>query len=347
VIPARWPREEPLDERLLVVDPRGGRWHDRRIRDLGEWLFAGDLLVINDAATIPASFSATDPRGQRIELRLATDLGEARWRAVLFGEGDWRTRTEDRTPPPRLERGDALQISSELTATVEDIDRRTPRLVVVRFSARGAALWSALYRFGRPVQYAHVARPLEVWHAQTPFASRPWAVEMPSAGRALAWKLIGELRRRGVRVAPVTHAAGLSSTGDPVIDAALPLPERFDLPPATVRTIAEVRAEQGRVVAVGTTVVRALEGCAAMHGGELVAGDATTDLRIGASFRPRVVDGMLSGLHEGGSSHAEMLRAFAPEPLLARALAHANANGYLGHEFGDGCLVLGSRTGKH
>jgi S-adenosylmethionine:tRNA ribosyltransferase-isomerase len=263
---------------------------------------------------------------------------------VLFGDGDWRTRTEDRPPPPRFERGDELQISSEFEATIEDVDRNTPRLIVVRFSARGAALWSALYRYGRPVQYAHVAGPLEIWHTQTPFASRPWAVEMPSAGRAVTWALIGELRRRGVRVAPLTHAAGLSSTGDPAIDAALPLPERFDVPSETVRAIAGARAERGRVIAVGTTVVRALEGCAAVHGGDVVAGEATTDLRIGASFHPRIVDGVFTGLHEVGSSHAEMLRAFAPDPLLARALAHASAHGYLGHEFGDACLVLGARA---
>jgi S-adenosylmethionine:tRNA ribosyltransferase-isomerase len=344
VTPARWPREEPLDERLLHIDPRSGQLRDGRVRDLPAWLFAGDLIVVNDAATIPASLWAADPRGRRVELRLATDLGDARWRAVLFGDGDWRTRTEHRAPPPKLELGDELRISSDLAATIEDVDRRTPRLVVVRFSSAGAALWSALYRYGRPVQYAHVAGPLEVWHTQTPFASRPWAVEMPSAGRALTWALIGQLRRHGVRLASLTHAAGLSSTGDPAIDAALPLPERFHVPSETVRAIGAARSEQGRVVAVGTTVVRALEGCAAMHGGEIVADQATTDLRIDASFQPRVVDGVLTGLHEVGSSHAAMLGAFAPEPLLARALVHADAHGYLGHEFGDACLVLRTRT---
>jgi S-adenosylmethionine:tRNA ribosyltransferase-isomerase len=211
----------------------------------------------------------------------------------------------------------------------------------VRFSLRDAALWTALYRHGRPVQYAYVARELELWHVQTPFASRPWAVEMPSAGRPLAWALVLELRKRGLRVASLTHAAGLSSTGDPAIDAVLPLPERFDLPGPTVRAVTEARLAGGRVVAAGTTVVRALEGCAALHGGELVAGEATTDLRIDGAFRPRVVDGLLTGLHAIGSSHREMLRAFAPEPLLARAWAHAEAAGYVDHEFGDACLVLG------
>jgi S-adenosylmethionine:tRNA ribosyltransferase-isomerase len=343
--PARWPRDEPLDERLLLVDAHAKTWRDGRIGDLPACLHSGDLLVLNDAATIPASFSATEPRGGRVELRLAGELAEERWRAVLFGEGDWRTRTEDRPPPPKLERGDDLVISPELVATVEDVDREAPRLVLVGFSARGAALWSALYRYGRPVQYAHVARPLEVWHAQTPFASRPWALEMPSAGRALAWTVLAELRRRGVRIAVLTHAAGLSSTGDPAIDGVLPFPERFDLPHATVLAIARAHADGGRVIAVGTTVVRALEGCAALHGGELVAGEGTTDLRIGERFRRRVVDGILTGLHDAESSHHRLLQAFAPEPLLARALGYADAHGYLGHEFGDACLLLANDHG--
>jgi S-adenosylmethionine:tRNA ribosyltransferase-isomerase len=341
VTPATWPRDEPLEERLLVVDPRAGRWEDARIRDLPRWLHAGDLVVVNDAATVPASFFAT-VRDERVELRLAAHAGEQSWLAVLLGTGDWRTRTEHRPPPARVAVGDALVVARDLVATVERVDSRSPRLVVVRFAQRGAALWSALYRHGRAVQYSHVAGPLELWHSQTPFASRPWAVEMPSAGRPLAWSLVSTLRTRGVRLAALTHAAGLSSTGDPDIDAALPFPERFDIPRATASAVIAARAERRRVVAVGTTVVRALEGCAALHGGELVAGEGTTDLRIDARFRPRFVDGLLTGMHEIGSSHRELLRAFAPEPVLAAAFSHAERLGYLGHEFGDACLVLRS-----
>jgi S-adenosylmethionine:tRNA ribosyltransferase-isomerase len=236
--------------------------------------------------------------------------------------------------------GERLRIAPELDVVVEDLDPVRPRLLGVRFSLSGAALWAALYRHGRPVQYAHVDRPLDLWHVQTPFASRPWAVEMPSAGRPLTWALLGELRARGVHLASLTHAAGLSSTGDPAIDAVLPLPERFDLPAATVREIAETHAAGRRVVAAGTTVVRALEGSARLHAGELVAGEGTTDLRIDARFRPRVVDGLLTGLHELGSSHRDLMQAFAPEPLLARAWTHAEERGYQDHEFGDVCLVL-------
>lgn len=338
--PVPWPRDEPLDERLLVLDPRTGDRRDARVRDLPRHLAPGDLLVVNDAATVPASLAALTSRGEAVELRLAAHLDDARWRAALLGAGDWHTRTEHRPAPPPVAAGERLHVAPELDVLVEEVDPLRPRLLVVRFSLRGAALWAALYRRGRPVQYAHVDRALSLWHVQTPFASRPWAVEMPSAGRPLTWALLGELRRREVRLARVTHAAGLSSTGDPAIDAALPLPERFDVPGATVQAIAETRRAGRRVVAAGTTVVRALEGSALLHGGELRAGEGTTDLHIDAQFRPRIVDGLLTGLHELGSSHRQLMQAFAPEPMLARAWDHADARGYQDHEFGDVCLVL-------
>jgi S-adenosylmethionine:tRNA ribosyltransferase-isomerase len=343
VTPATWPRDEPLDERLLVVDPRAGDWRDARVRDLPRHLSAGDLLVVNDAATVPASLAAVTARGEPVEVRLAAHLDDDRWRAVLFGAGDWHTRTEHRAAPPPVSRGERLRIAPELECLVEDLDPARPRLVVVRFSLDGAALWAALYRHGRPVQYAHVARALSLWHVQTPFASRPWAVEMPSAGRPLTWALLGELRARGVRLASLTHAAGLSSTGEPALDAVLPLPERFDIPELTVRAVAETRLAGRRVVAVGTTVVRALEGSAlladlreavacdshALHSRDLVAGEGTTDLRIDARFRPRVVDGLLTGLHELGSSHRARVGprrgARLPGPRVRRRVPRAPA----------------------
>jgi S-adenosylmethionine:tRNA ribosyltransferase-isomerase len=147
------------------------------------------------------------------------------------------------------------------------------------------------------------------------------------------------LRRKGVRWAPVTHAAGLSATGDPALDAALPLPERFEIPAATVAAVEETRRRGGRVVAVGTTVVRALEGAFA-QAGSLLAGPGTTDLRIGTHHHPRVVDGVLSGLHAAQESHFALLGAFAGPRLLAAAGTHAENAGFFTHELGDAMLVL-------
>jgi S-adenosylmethionine:tRNA ribosyltransferase-isomerase len=216
----------------------------------------------------------------------------------------------------------------------------SPRLVDLRFDRTGAALWSRLYRAGRPVQYAHVAAELALWHVQTRYAARPCAAELPSAGRPLAWELLLELRRRGVAFARVTHAAGLSSTGDAALDEALPLPERFEIPPETELAVARARASGARVVAVGTSVVRALEGAAAQSGGVLRAGAGRTGLRIGPGFRPAVADGLLTGMHEPTASHFALLQAFAPGALIERAYDHAARAGYLGHEFGDSNLIL-------
>jgi S-adenosylmethionine:tRNA ribosyltransferase-isomerase len=143
-----------------------------------------------------------------------------------------------------------------------------------------------------------------------------------------------------VNLAWLTHAAGLSSTGDPTLDALLPMPERFEIPEETAQAIRSTRATGGRVIAVGTTVTRALEGSAAQHDGVVQAGAGTTDLVIGAGFRLRVVDGILSGMHEPEASHFRLLEAFAPREILAQAHAHAEASGYLGHEFGDSSLIL-------
>ncbi len=190
------------------------------------------------------------------------------------------------------------------------------------------------------MQYAYVAGPLELWHVQTRYASRPWCAELPSAGRPLTWGLLLALLRQGVALASLTHAAGLSSTGDPALDALLPLPERFEIPEETAQAILATKAAGGRVIAVGTTVTRALEGCAAQHDGAVVAGPGVTDLVLRAGSRLRVVDGIFSGMHEPEASHFRLLEAFAPHDVLARAHAHAEAVGYLGHEFGDSSLIL-------
>jgi S-adenosylmethionine:tRNA ribosyltransferase-isomerase len=341
VTPATWPRPEPREDRLLRIDPAAGTWRDARLGDLPTELLPGDLLVVNDAATLPASLRARGPAGEEVEMRLA-GLGEdGCWWAVVFGAGDWRTRTEDRQPPPRLFPGDRITIGPDLNAEVRRVDGASARLLAVAFDRAGAELWSALYRHGRPVQYAHLRAPLALWHVQTGYAARPWAMELPSAGRPLTAQARRDLARRGVGLATVTHAAGLSSTGDAALDARLPLPERFEVPPRAVRAIEEAR---GRVVAVGTSTVRALEGQAALHDGRLVAGGGVTSLAIGAAHRLRVVAGLLTGLHEPGSSHFELLKAFAPEGLLRDALAHAEAEGYLAHEFGDSSLVLRGRA---
>ena len=339
--PATWPRDERAQARLLRIDP-AGTLTDARLEQLPQMLRKGDVLVVNDAATLPAALQGTTAAGEAVEVRLAGGDGHP-WEAVLFGAGDWRLRTEDRPPPPRVGPGDVIRIAADLSAVVVGVHPASSRLVTLHFDRDEAGLWTALYEHGRPVQYSYLRAPLDLWHVQTAFGSRPWAFETPSAGRSLSWTLLLELGRRGVQLVHVTHAAGLSSTGDPVTDSLLPRPERFLIPQSTVRTIASARTAGGRVVAVGTTVVRALEGSVALHG-RLRAGGGITDLRIAAGHRPQVVDGLLTGIHEPDTSHFSLLTAFAPEALLVRAFEHAEREGYLGHEFGDSSLVLRSST---
>jgi S-adenosylmethionine:tRNA ribosyltransferase-isomerase len=357
VNPARGPRERRSDARLLAVDAQSGRYADLQVADLATLLRPGDLLVVNDAATLPASLRGVvqDAAGAPVELRLAgaaapdgdaasDETADAYW-AVLFGAGDWRTPTEDRPPPPPLPVGARIELGEALVAQVVAVSTISPRLIQVRFNLRGAALWAALYAHGRPVQYSYLREELALWSVQTVYGGRPWAAEMPSAGRPLSWALLAALQRRGVGLAWLTHAAGLSATGDPALDAALPLPERYEIPESTVHKIAQTRRRGGRVIAVGTTVVRALEGAAqaaqkaGAPAGTLIAGGGITSLVLQPHSRLCIVDGILTGIHSPSESHFRLLAAFCPLPQLTATFAHAVEEGYLCHEFGDVSLI--------
>jgi S-adenosylmethionine:tRNA ribosyltransferase-isomerase len=325
--------------RLLRIDPTLGAHAHHRAHELPSLLLPGDLLVVNDAATLPASLRIAH---RDAEIRLVRrGESDADWTAVLFGKGDFRTPTEARAEPPRVVAGERLELEDGTMVLVKRVDPEEPRLVDLRFALSGAELFRALYRAGRPVQYAYLARELELWDFQNRFAARPWALEMPSAGHFLTWELLLALRRRGVGLAHVTHAAGISSTGSAALDRRFPMPERYEIGERAVRAVRETREKKGRVVAVGTTVVRALEACHAEHGA-LVAGTGEARLLLGPGYRPKVVDGVLSGMHENGTSHFALLEAFASAELLRTALASAEAAGYEEHEFGDATLVLGS-----
>lgn len=331
--------------RLLLVDAASGAIHDGELAELLDALRPGDLVVVNDAATLPASLSGT-VGAEPVEIRLLgpiDELDDDRWRAILFGRGDWRQDTNHRSPPPELEPGAVIELAGGLRAELIARDPSSPRWIEIRFDRNGAELYAALYAAGRPIQYSHLEEPLELWSVQTVFAGRPWAVEMPSAGRPLTAAMLAALRRRGVELARLTHAAGLSATGDPQLDALLPLPERYEIPAETVAALARARARGGRVIAVGTTVVRALEGAAACDG-TVRPGPGVTDLIITPTRPLRIVDALLTGMHEPSESHYRLLGAFTPPALLARAWERALASGYRSHEFGDLALLWSPRA---
>jgi len=343
--PARLPVQRPADARLLIVGADGSLTHLLRA-DWVEALHPGDLVVANDAATLPASLHTRHVRsGSRVELRLAGHAprardGALRFVAVAFGAGDWRIRTEDRPGPPDLVPGDALACAD--ARIVVDALLDPPRLVRVRFEGDDSAAWSLLARAGRPVQYSHLAVALAPWDVATPIAGPPVAFEAPSAGFAVDWRALASLRARDVAFTTLTHAAGLSSTGDPALDARLPLPEPYAIPGATAAALERVRETGGRIVAVGTTVVRALEHAA--KAGRVRDGHGLADQRIGPHTSLEVIDALLTGIHEPGTSHYELLRAFARDDVLADAAHALAAAGYRTHEFGDSMLVFAARN---
>jgi len=332
------------DARLLVVDP-DGTLRDASRAQLADQLHPGDLLVANDAATIPASLSGVHQRtGAEIEIRLAgrrslapNDVRE--FTAVAFGAGDHRTRTEDRALPPALLAGDVLALGP-LEATVLRLLGH-PRLVQLRFGGTAGAIWDGIARHGKPIQYAHVQQPLALWDVWTRLAALPVAFEPPSAGFALDWKLLERLEARQVGFATLTHAAGISSTGDAALDARLPLDEPYYLPEATVNAIARTRSQSGAVIALGTTVARALEHAASQPAG-LRRGASLATQRIGAGTTLRVVDAIVTGAHQTGTSHYDVLRAFANDAVLERMSGELEQHGYRSHEFGDSVLLARS-----
>lgn len=331
--------------RLLSVTSCGGISHGIR-QDFLDLLRPGDLLVANDAATLPASLSGVHtPSGRIIEVRLA---GRAsldhedirRFSAIVFGEGDFRTRTEDRPVPPLLAAGDVLRLGS-LHAIVEDLLGH-PRFISLRFEGAPRQIWEGLVRHGRPIQYAHLTEPLAVWDTWTAIAAPPVAFEPPSAGFIIDWSLLASLPAKGIRFYTITHAAGISSTGDPALDARLPLDEPYRISRATARAIAEARARGSRVIAIGTTVVRALEH-AACRSGVVRPGDSLATQKVGPATPLRVVDAVLSGVHEPGTSHHELLRAFVDDATLGRIDEELESGHYRTHEFGDSVFLEASR----
>lgn len=341
MIPATLPIQRPADARLLMLDSQGQITQVRR-STFPDLLRPGDVVVANDAATLPASlFGVHNRSGRRIEVRLAGRDSirpdeVKRFSAVIFGEGDYHTPTERRPSPPELHPGDTLQLGP-LKATVLRLLGHA-RLVSIRFEDHSFRIWEGLARHGRPIQYSHISAPLAIWDTWTPIAGPPVAFEAPSASFILDWRTIDAIRRRGVHFATITHSAGISSTGDEELDARLPLDEPYRIPESTARSIQTALAVGGRVIAIGTTVVRALEHAFSVHGSARESTGMAAN-KIGPATELRLVDAVLSGTHEQGTSHYKLLGAFVDEPTLQKMGHVLSQNQYRTHEFGDSVFV--------
>jgi S-adenosylmethionine:tRNA ribosyltransferase-isomerase len=317
--------------RLMVASRANGEIAHARFRDLPEFLAPGDLLVVNRSGTLPAAVGARRADGSAIAVHFATrapDLPSDEWWVAELRSADGRTPLRGGRCGERiaLDGGGAIELAAPYAGG--------DRLWLTHVEAP-QPLPAYLARHGRPIRYGYVAGRWPIEAYQTVYASEPGSAEMPSAGRPSTPELITRLVARGVLVAPITLHTGVSS---PERHEA-PYPEYYDVPETTARLVDAVRWWGGRVIAVGTTVVRALETVAAADG-SVVAGEGWTGLVIGPERGLRAVDGLITGWHEPEASHLALLEAVAGPQLLAASYAEALEAGYLWHEFGDSQLVL-------
>ncbi|WP_141013226.1 S-adenosylmethionine:tRNA ribosyltransferase-isomerase [Nocardioides sambongensis] len=326
--------------RLLVADGTSGtdRIRHRTFRGLAAELRAGDVVVVNDSATVPAQLDAHSDRQGPVVLHLATRLDDGHRVVEVRRAPDAARAVLDARP------GDLL--------TVPGSDLRVRLLAPYPDGAssptgRGNRLWRAeatgdladtLLRVGRPISYGYLERPFEMHDYQTLFSRRPGSAEMPSAGRPFTPAVVADLVASGIVTATITLHTGVSSqeAGEG------PQPERFAVPEVTAAVVNATRRSGGRVVAVGTTVTRALESAVRHRDGSPTVHPSAgwTDRVVTPAEPPQVVTGLVTGWHDAGASHLQLVRAVAGDELTDRAYAAARASGYLWHEFGDAALFL-------
>jgi len=315
--------------RLLVAYRGTGEIVPSSFVFLPRFLDPGDLLVINTSGTLPAAVDATADDGTRLVLHLSTRLDRTRWvveprRIVGRTTGRWAG-----PPPPRH-----LRMAGDATAVLEEPYGGAGRLWTASLDpGRRTLSWLAAH--GRPIRYGYVERPWPIEMYQNVYATTPGSAEMPSAGRPFTPGAITSLVAKGVGVSPLVLHTGVAS-----LEAdELPYPERMIVPESTAERVNAAHRSGHRVIAVGTTVVRALE-TAGQADGTVCPYDGWTGLVISPERGVRVVDGMITGWHEPASSHLMMLDAVAGRPLLEASYEAALDQGYRWHEFGDTHLIL-------
>ena len=328
------------DEVRLLVGTPDGLTHSV-FRDIGDHLRPGDLLVVNNSATVAAQADAILPGRGPVVLHVATPLDDGRWVVELRTAPNAAEPILDATP------GDRVDVGGTRLRLLEGYphDRSSP-------SGAGNRLWRAeqltgppmaeqLARQGRPIAYGYLRGRFPLAAYQTVFGLVPGSAEMPSAARPFVHRLVTTLVAGGVLIAPVTLHTGVSSqeSGEG------PLPERYVVSEATAALVNHVRESGGRVVAVGTTTTRALES-AADDEGVVHPAAGWTDLVLGPDRTVRVVGGLVTGWHDPQASHLMLVEAVAGRALTRAAYDAGYAEGYLWHEFGDSALLLPRRAGS-
>jgi S-adenosylmethionine:tRNA ribosyltransferase-isomerase len=318
----------------MTIRRSDGEIYHSDFRQLGKFLQPGDLLVFNSSRTLPASILGHEAlTGTQIEVRLAEHLPDDSWLALLvcprgepFACG--------------LREGITINFALGLRTKVGNRSERIPRLWRITFSKSGTELMSLLYRLGKPIRYEHTSLHWDLDYYQNIYSREPGSAEMPSAGRPFTWKALFDLKKQGIRMAYVVLHAGLSSYLDDDLDAKHPISEEeYFISPSAAEEVNVAHERGKRVIAVGTTVVRALE-TVTDETGTLHPGHGYTQLRITSDHPLRTVDALLTGLHEPEASHLDLLSAFVSPQLIQDAYEQAIRLGYLWHEFGDLNLII-------
>jgi S-adenosylmethionine:tRNA ribosyltransferase-isomerase len=312
--------------RLCVVERDTGRITHTTIARLGDHLRPRDLLVVNSSRTLPAALNVKRTNGQEVQLRPGALRGR-----------EWDALAVDTEAPHHnvsLHRGEVLRAHGGLRFEV--VGERSDAPLLWRMAIDGGDPIETLLREGAPIRYSYVPEPVALEHYQTVYAGTPGSVETPSAGRHLTWELLGELRDAGIGITDIVLHCGLSSFQDDDVDLTKPLiEERFEVRPES----AAVVNAASRVIAVGTSVIRTLE-TAVDDAGDVQQMQGWTRLVITPQTRLRVVDALLTGLHEPPATHLDMLGALLDQGLLERAYSEVRERRYLWHEFGDAMLIL-------
>ena len=314
--------------RLLVGTPDGIA--HVRFRDLPRFLSAGDLLVVNISATIPAAVDGRRGDGRLVTVHLSALLDDGAWLIELREQSGTPGPVADAAPGETV----TLPGGASLSLQYRYPDRAATRMWAAWADIDGNA-GSFLGRHGRPIRYSYVPDQWPLSAYQTVFARCPGSAEMASAGRPFTPELVTDLISAGVMFAPITLHAGVASleAGEP------PLPERFSVPEPTAQLVNMTLSAGRRVVAVGTTSCRALES-AAIADGTVRPSRGWTELVLGAERPAQIVSGLITGWHDPEASHLALLEAVAGRQLVRAAYREAEQAGYLWHEFGDSCLLL-------
>lgn len=325
-------RGRPRDEARLLVSTAAGH-HHAHFYDLPQWLQPGDVLVVNRSATLPASLPADGSVG-KFTLNLSTHYGRGLWLA----EPRWSPAQPGPLPLRANEYVSAAGLSARLVAPYPGI----PYLWFVSFTGDVQA---AMSQHGRPIRYGYVQESYALDHYQTLFADVPGSAEMPSAGYPFTARVLEGLTERGVQIADIVLHTGVSSleVETDEVEAHPLYPEPFAVPARTASAVNAARAEGRRVIAVGTTVVRALE--SAWNGRRVAAASGFTRVYIQPGRGIHTVDGLITGLHDPVTSHLAMLYAIAGQDLIRAGYDEAIKERYRWHEFGDSHLILPGEAG--